>query len=268
MEKVKELQPYKVINLDEFVMFALRGYNTLFRQKTLSTFTFAGIAMLLLFIFGCRFRFVNWISVLYTGCAALFGFMYTYFMHGWFDRTTISIMVSALVTLLYLSEIKYNVFNKFYIGTFLIAMVVISIFSWNSFFRWNMSEWKNDWAINHETLNEIYDDKQHLYLCRTSQPLWKIYYTPYDEIRIGAMCNLSPLGDWICNTPLSVSALADYDVVNPYKDMIDNNKVYFIGDLDSLDPVLVYLKKHYNNAAEAVFVKDIGQYNVYSIKSS
>ena len=267
MQKVKELQPYKEISLNAFAMFLLRGYNTLFRQKTLSTFTFVAIAILLLFVIGCKFNLINWISAFYAGCATLFAFMYTYYMHGWFDRTTISIMVSILITLLYISDIKNIIFNKFYIIAVVCTTIAISAFSWNDFFKWNMGQWKNDLAVNHDVLNELYNDKDHLYLCRTSLTLWKKYYTPYGEIRIGAMDNISPLGDWLSNTPLSIDVLAKYDVVNPYKDMIDNRKVYFIEKGDDLELVIIYLKKHYNGDAEAVFVKNIGPYDVFQISS-
>lgn len=267
MEQVKQLQPYKTVNMDEFVMFALRGYNTLFRQKTLSTITFVTVCALLIFVFGCKFRIINWLSLIYTGCAALFAFAYTYFMHGWFDRTTISIMFSILFTLLYLMEIKRTRLNKILLVICVISTLLISLYAWNSYFRWNMDSWKNDYTENHAVLNEIYSDKEHLYISRTSLPLWKRYYTPYSTIRKGAMSNYSPLGDWIANTPLSIEVLSDYDVVNPYKDMVNNSKVFFIGNKDGLDPVLNYIRRHYYNDAEAVLIKRLGPYEVYSIVS-
>ena len=81
------------------------------------------------------------------------------------------------------------------------------------------------------------------------------------------MSNYSPLGDWIANTPLSIKVLSYYDIVNPYKDMVNNPKAYFIGSKDGLDPVLNYIRKHYYPDAQAIKEKQIGPYEVYSLVS-
>ena len=118
--------------------------------------------------------------------------------------------------------------------------------------------------MNKEVLSQIREDSDHLYLSRTSLPLWKRYYGPYDIIADGAMKNYSPLGDWIANMPLLVNTLERYDVRNPYKDSVNNQKVYFIGDEVGLDLVKKYIQKHYYENVEFVLVKKMGVYEVYS----
>ena len=265
MEKVRQLQPYKPVNMDEFVMFVLRGYNTLFRQKSLATFTAFTIFILLLFVFGCKTDWISWLSLIFTGLAAFFAFAYTYFMHGWFDRTTLSIMTAVIFTVLYLLKPRKNKVIKGLIMTFLLVSIVGSLVIWSEYFRWNMEEWKQDYQLNHEVLDMIYEDQDHLYISRTTLPVWKRYYTPYEQIRRGAMANYSPFGDWIANNPLLVRTLKNYDVVNPFRDIVNNPKVYYIGEEDNMDLVMTYIRKHYYPSAEAVFVDYYGPYLVYSI---
>ena len=268
MEVIKKLQPYKTVNSNEIVMFGLRGYNTLFKQKSLATFTLVAVFIVLFFVFGCRNSWISWLSVLYTGFATVFAFAYTYFMHGWFDRTTLAVMTAFIFTMLYLLEPKENKISKTIVYCFAVFTVVCSLFIWSEYFRWNMNDWREEYQINHEALNEIYEDKDHLYISRTSLPLWKRYYTPYDKIRFGSMSNYSPLGDWIANTPLLKKTLTDYGVRNPYKDMVNNDKVYFIGFSDNMQPVIDYIQRHYYQNLEVETVKECGPYVVYSLKGS
>ena len=268
MDKVKALQPYKTIDSNEVVMFFIRGYNTIFRQKTLAAFGACIILLTLAYVLFNKHSWSSAISVLFTCFATLFAFGYTYFMHGWFDRTTIAVLFAFLITVQYLFEPKESRINNAVVCFGIIAVLCVCIFSWSDFFRWNMKEWREDYYANHEVLKEIYNDQDHLYISRTSLPLWKRYYHPYDLIPQGAMKNYSTFGDWIANTPLYVSVLNSYDVHNPYKDIVNNEKVYLIGNKDNLQLVEDYIRRHYYSDLELHYIKNIGSYELYSLSGS
>ena len=79
------------------------------------------------------------------------------------------------------------------------------------------------------------------------------------------MANFSPLGDWLTNAPFSIEVLENYNVFNPYKDVVNNEKVYLIGDENSLKPVLQYIQDHYNKNAKLSLVRTIGVYGTFSV---
>ena len=268
MQKVKDLQPYKVMNLDEFIVFLLRGYNKIFKEPVIIPFTVVFIYSLLMFVFASKLDIKRSLSVLLSLTFTFFDFFYIYFMHKWMDRTTVSLLFATICIVLFYIEGKTNKIIVGFNAIIAVVLLCVSLNCWNGNFKWNMEKWTNNYKINHEVMDEIYEDKDHIYISRISFPAWKTYYTPYDLIKKGAMSNFCALGDWLANNPLSVRILADYNIVNMYRDVIDNEKAYLIGDGSSLAPVFTYIKEHYNSNAEAYFVKNIGPYDVYSIKTS
>ncbi len=268
MYKIIELQTNRVFDLDEFVMFALRGYNTLFRQKSLATFTTFALMSLFIFVFCCKFNIRKWLGLFFASLMALLLFLYTYYMHGWFDRTTISVIFVLTVTMLYLMDPIENRITKTLTVAVLIVSVIGSLFIWSEYFRWNRNEWHDEYLRNQEVIAEVYADKDHIYFSRVSFPMWKLYYTTYDAIKKGTMENYATYGDWMINSPIYIDSMGKFGIVNPYKDIVDNDRAYLIGFIDNLDPIIKYIQRHYNANAKAVFVKKIGEYEVYSIKSS
>lgn len=265
MEKIKQIQPYKIVDSNEIVMFILRAQRNLFYQKTTAGFTLMLMIILLVFVAMSKFDLSRFISAIYIFFATLVAFAYTSFMHGWFDRTTLAIMFSLLVSAIYVINPKQNKLTLGICSGLMAVLMICSIYSWNAYFKWNNQSWIEEVKTNQEVLAQIYEDSDHLYLSRTSLPVWKRYYGPYDIIRSGAMKNYSPLGDWIANMPLLVNTLERYDVVNPYKDMVNNDKVYFIGLPGDLDLVKQYISKHYYENVEFELVKNMANYEVYRI---
>ena len=268
MYKIIALQTNKVFDLDEFVMFALRGYNTLFRQKSLATFTAFALISLFFFVFGCKFDIKKWLALIISSLIALLLFIYTYYMHGWFDRTTISVIFALTVSMLYIMNPIDNKTTKTISIVILCISIIGSLAIWSEYFRWNRKDWHEELLRNQEDIAEVYDDHDHLYISRVSFPMWKLYYTSYDAIKKGTMTNYATYGDWMINSPIYIDAMKEFGVINPYKDIVDNEKVYLIGFIDNLDPIIKYIQRHYYSEAKAVLVKKIGEYEIYSIKSS
>lgn len=267
MEKVKQFQPHKQMDSNEFVMFLLRGKNSLFKHKPTSMFSFLIVSILLLFVFACKPSLSGWISVIYIGILAFLNLFYSYMMHEWLDRVTISVLAAVIFSLLYVSDLKENKVIRYLTVLISCTALIISCYAWNGYLKGNMQEWIDEYNINHEVLDEIYEDKDHLYMSRTLLPVWKIYYTPYSGIRKGAMSNYSMLGDWIANTPLYVDVINNYGITNPYRDLINNDQAYFIGYEEDMSQVLAYLQRHYDPKTKADLVRTSGPYYIYSFVS-
>ena len=265
MEKIKNLQPHKTMNIDEFIEFLLKGKNKFFKERSMTPFTIALISALLIFVFGSKWNLVSWSSLIFTGFASFVCLFYTYMMHRWLDRTTISVVYAAIITTALLIKSK----DVKIVRGFIVLILCLSVLGfgrcWKGSYKWNMQQWITDRNNNQDVLNEIYKDKEHLYIGRTSLPLWKAYYAPYDGIKKGAMANFSPLGDWLTNAPFSIEVLENYNVFNPYKDVVNNEKVYLVGDENSLKPILQYIQDHYNKNAKLSLIRTIGVYGAFSV---
>ena len=81
-----------------------------------------------------------------------------------------------------------------------------------------------------------------------------ITYTGYgilDAVPEGRFENVVWYGGWEMGNPLWQKKMAEYDVVNPYRDMIDQE----------------HIQKHYQKNVEAELIKESGYLQVYRIKS-
>ena len=59
--------------------------------------------------------------------------------------------------------------------------------------------------------------------------------------------------------------MEEHGIVNPYRDMINNDRVYLIDN--QIDLTLAYIRQYYDRNAEAVFVRTLGNVDLYQIKS-
>lgn len=266
MGKFSNLQPYGAIDANQIYLFVIRGIRNIFEQTTTGTFTYFIILLVIFFFVSKSYECELTLSLIYSFLMSCFSFAYTYYMHGWFDRTSISILFSALITVLYL--LKPKRLNKIKYGlVFTIAYALICLcLLWRNDLKINKTEERNKFLNNQSLINEITNDNKHLYLCRAHFGLRKNYYMAYDQIENGVCINFQPLGDWVSNTPLSTAALNKYGVRNPYKDIINNDEVYLIGDEDDLDQIIKYINNNYDESVSLKFVKNIGDYYVFYVK--
>lgn len=57
--------------------------------------------------------------------------------------------------------------------------------------------------------------------------------------------------------------MAENGIQNPYKDVIGNDKIYLADD--NIDLTLKYIQEYYEPNAQTVFVKTVGNVNLYQI---
>ena len=114
-------------------------------------------------------------------------------------------------------------------------------------------------------LEEIHSDQEHLYLFKVGTISLTKAYGVFDSIPYGIGENMYPLGGWSAKTPVYSAALDQYQVKNPFRDLINSEKVYIIDN--KIDDTVEYIQKHYDENAQAIMVSEIGSYKVYSIQS-
>ena len=139
------------------------------------------------------------------------------------------------------------------------------------------SFWYDDWRLTtreipkarvsqRAVLETIGTDKEHVYLAKSGTVSEIVCYGPFDPMPENLLDNLYWFSGWECRTPGIVKEMQEHGITNPYKDMIGNKKVYLIDD--NIQLTLDYIRQNYDQNAEAVFVKTLGNVDLYQIQSS
>lgn len=119
--------------------------------------------------------------------------------------------------------------------------------------------------VNEEVIEQIAKDKKHLYLVSNNSAENQLDEI-WSPVATGVYSNRYMLGGWLTQSPLTNDILDEYNIHNPYKDMVDREDVYLV-DKETIDMKLEYIREHYDVQAEAYMMKSIGDYKIYQIKS-
>ncbi len=109
-------------------------------------------------------------------------------------------------------------------------------------------------------------DKDHLYVYQTLDRFWN-NETLFDDISYLDFENILSLGEWTTISPLVLSTMEKYGVTNPFKDIIDNEKIYLFihKDDEMLDRIMAHIQNYHDKDAKLEKVKEIEDYIVYHV---
>ena len=133
------------------------------------------------------------------------------------------------------------------------------LWRWSHDAQYEQSAW-------HEYTNRVKilaADADHLYVSKIALITGIYGGDPLTGPEVGIMKNLVYLGGWTNYGSVYNQTLAHYGVENPYKDLIDNEKVYLVDN--DINLTLEYLRVHYNPDVEAEKVMDVGPNPVWRI---
>ena len=112
-------------------------------------------------------------------------------------------------------------------------------------------------------LETIGTDKEHTYLAKSGMLSEIVCYGPFDRMPENLLDNVYWFGGWECRTPGYTGAMEAHGIINPYRDVVNNETIYLVDD--NIDLTLKYIRQYYAENAQAVFVKTIGNVDVYQI---
>lgn len=135
---------------------------------------------------------------------------------------------------------------------------------WHKDYRTVTTEIPKARVSQRAVLETIGTDKDHVYLAKSGTVSEIVCYGPFDRMPENLLDNLYWFGGWECRTPGVIKEMKEHGIVNPYKDMIGNEKVYLIDD--NIDLTVEYIRQNYDEHAEAVFVRTLGNVDLYQIK--
>lgn len=116
-------------------------------------------------------------------------------------------------------------------------------------------------------LSEISEHQENLYV-------WDIFaiervlegaYTPYEAFDRGVLSNSVYTGGWFVNTPIMANNAERFgEKNNPYKLLADSKNVYLVTlTRTDINDTLLYIRRHYNENAQAKCVAEINEVAIY-----
>jgi len=91
-------------------------------------------------------------------------------------------------------------------------------------------------------------DEEHIFLAKVDAVDDRIY-SPLEPAAQGYWDRIFYLGGWTMNHPAIMESLAENGVENPYRDCVNNNKVYIIDN--DIELTLAFIRDYYAPEAEA-----------------
>ena len=259
MKKLVSLTSPKALNGDLIVEFINK-----FPKKYFKTPVF--YCVLLILLLGILER-KNSVEKYGTWIYEIFLFMGLYFYLYWqgrYDqnRVDVSLWLAVLLVIIWTLDGSRQWFEK---QTGIVLCAAVLIFS--------QYQWYGSWRVNaaqagidgRSVLEDLEEDPGHIYITKSKTLDYSSGYGPLNLMPEGISGHFTYFGGWETDTVLWKEKLARYDVVNPYKDSINNEKVRLIDD--EIDVTMNYIHTYYDENAKAIQVDKYKSYPVYKIVS-
>lgn len=264
MEKLVEQKPERNISGSQFLRFIKRFPGD---AGKLPAAYLALLFFVLWLIFGKKKA--AGISAFLAEILILTGiYFYLYFQGRYMvNRVDVGLWFSVCLTMLWLlgESLGEKTEISKYGGVLLcITGILISQSFWHTDYRTATAEIPKARVSQRAVLETIGTDKEHVYLAKSGTVSEIVCYGPFDRMPENLLDNLYWLGGWECRMPGFVKEMEEHGIVNPYRDIIKNNKVYLIDD--NIDLTVEYIRQNYDENAEAVFIRTLGNVNLYQIQ--
>lgn len=239
----------------------VRNFVPLFLKKIwkVSVFPSLCIALLVSFLFG---NLRSKVTCLLEIILLLSAYFYLYYQGRVFiNRVDVAICWGACLVLWILFE--PNKKGKIFpMQQLLFGCVIVEVIYGGFQFRGNMmtSSIREQVLSQKNFLTEIATDKDYIYLgTNASIPFGCRMYTREAE---GAYRNLYNMGSWTVGTPVTDGVLADYEIQNPYRDGIQNEKVYYV--LGGTEQATYEYMQKYCETLQVKVVREIYGFKIYT----
>ena len=117
-----------------------------------------------------------------------------------------------------------------------------------------------------EICTMIENDKEHLYvrsiLCDNP---WECAYSIWANPESTFVDNVLLLGGWMTYSPITDRIKDNYGVSNPYRDIVNNDKVLLLSISANPQGTVDYINRNYGYNAELELVDEIGKAEIYRI---
>lgn len=262
LKQLGELKEEKSINVELIKKFVKKVSKGLLQMNVFWCFVFIAVWWLFRGKHGIR----QFCTLFYEAFVGIVVYFYLFYRgRCLINRVDVGIWIAASIVLFWMFNSEKEMIRHKWGALIFTLMALVSMYAWKDNWRINQTNLTERARLHQTALEEIHADTSHLYLTRYKTVSYAKAYSVWDSIPFGLGSNTYPLGGWTSQTPVYLSVLDEYDIDNPFRDMINNEKVYLV-DSD-IESTMNYIHTWYDAEAEAVYVKTLGKYPVYQIQS-
>ena len=261
MKKLVDLKQKRPLTIRTVTAFLRRFPSDLLRMPMFYFFAVFAVLWLL-----CGKKDVcSVISVLAECLLLVVVYFYLYYQGRYMvNRVDVGLWFSACLVMLWIfssGEVRYMNTKV----SVLLCMICVVLGQFMMYKDWRLatSSIPEARVSQRAVLETIGTDKEHTYLAKSGMLSEIVCYGPFDRMPENLLDNVYWFGGWECRTPGYTRAMEVHGIINPYRDVVNNENVYLVDD--NIDLTLKYIRQYYAENAEAVFVKTIGNVDVYQI---
>ena len=233
------------------------------------------LALAVIWLVSSPHRICEWLAVLYE--IVLFGALYYYFyiqgryLMGRVDLPLFTALGLVLVWTIHIgtagSRLKEALLICLTGALFFTFMVLRENGNFTPIWRWTeeAEDVTETRAGARERLKQVSKRDDRLYLAMVGSISDTGSYGPWDTPEKGITDHIVWLGGWEAYTKGYNEILDAYGVTNPFREMIDNDRVRVI--CRKTDLLMKYLHAHYDETAKAVQEDKVGRMGIYKIVS-
>lgn len=213
---------------------------------------YACVLVLLLWFAAGSHQLRDWLTLI--GTLGLFALLYIYLIYrGRYlvDRVDAGLFLALTAAAAFMLEKKKLCRERLLTALCLLLAVFTSCYMTRSNFRANRTV---DRTEAKAAVNALLADSEHIYLAKLDT-VDDTVYSPFEPAGKGYWDRIILLGGWDCNHPAIMANLALYGVENPYRDIVNNERVYIIDD--DIDLTLSHIRERYCATAGAELAADI-----------
>ena len=261
MKKLVDLKQKRPLTIRTVTAFLRRFPSDLLRMPMFYFFAVFAVLWLL-----CGKKDVFSIISVLAECLLLVAvYFYLYYQGRYMvNRVDVGLWFSACLVMLWIfssGEVRYMNTKV----SVLLCMICVVLGQFMMYKDWRLatSSIPEARVSQRAVLETIGTDKEHTYLAKSGMLSEIVCYGPFDCMPENLLDNVYWFGGWECRTPGYTRAMEVRGIINPYRDVVNNENVYLVDD--NIDLTLKYIRQYYAENAEAVFVKTIGNVDVYQI---
>lgn len=261
MKKLVDLKQKRPLTIRTVTAFLRRFPSDLLRMPM---FYFFAVFALLWILCGKK-DVCSVISVLAECLLLVAVYFYLYYQGRYMvNRVDVGLWFSACLVMLWIfssGEVRYMNTKV----SVLLCMICVVLGQFMMYKDWRLatSSIPEARVSQRAVLETIGTDKEHTYLAKSGMLSEIVCYGPFDRMPENLLDNVYWFGGWECRTPGYTRAMEVHGIINPYRDVVNNENIYLVDD--NIDLTLKYIRQYYAENAEAVFVKTIGNVDVYQI---
>lgn len=261
MKKLVDLKQKRPLTIRTVTAFIRRFPSDLLRMPM---FYFFAVFALLWILCGKK-DVCSVISVLAECLLLVAVYFYLYYQGRYMvNRVDVGLWFSACLVMLWIfssGEVRHMNTKV----SVLLCMICVALGQFMMYTDWRLatSSIPEARVSQRAVLETIGTDKEHTYIAKSGMLSEIVCYGPFDRMPENLLDNVYWFGGWECRTPGYTRAMEVHGIINPYRDVVNNENVYLVDD--NIDLTLKYIRQYYAENAEAVFVKTIGNVDVYQI---